>query len=242
MGRKDFYTHNYTAFEFDERKRRVLALASLYRGRVRNFLDIGCGDGTFSLLLKEVLGAQEAHGVEISPLACALSMEKGLRVLQLDIDEIERLPYADATLDLVHAGQVIEHVFETDRFLTEVHRVLKPEGICILSTPNLGSWYNRVALLLGFQPYNTSVSVAQYKAGKLFRRIESVSIAGAEHLRVGTLRAWKELFEGHHFTIAQVHGISVSRSGVPALIRFVDRALGAVDSLASVLVFILSKR
>ena len=39
--------------------------------------------------------------------------------------------------DLVIALEIIEHLFDTDFFLNEIHRILKPEGLLILSTPNL---------------------------------------------------------------------------------------------------------
>lgn len=54
--------------------------------------------------------------------------------------------------DLCIALEIIEHLFDTDFFLQEIHRVLRPGGFLILSTPNLASLPNRFKLLLGKYP------------------------------------------------------------------------------------------
>lgn len=53
---------------------------------------------------------------------------------------------------------VIEHLFDIDRLLFEVKRMLKPGGIAVITTSNLASWYNRLSLLFGWQPFWTEVS------------------------------------------------------------------------------------
>ncbi len=47
-----------------------------------------------------------------------------------------RLPYADDTFDVVYSFQVIEHVPKDDEFLKEAKRVLRPNGVLIITTPN----------------------------------------------------------------------------------------------------------
>jgi len=63
---------------------------------------------------------------------------------------------ADASFDVVHANPVIEHVFDLDRFVSEIKRVLAPGGRAIICTENLASWHNVAALFLGFQPFSTT--------------------------------------------------------------------------------------
>lgn len=55
--------------------------------------------------------------------------------------EKARLPYADASVDAVFLGQVLEHMPEPERILDEVLRVLKPDGCAVVSARNLWSRY-----------------------------------------------------------------------------------------------------
>ncbi len=54
--------------------------------------------------------------------------------------------------------EVIEHLYNSDLVISEIYRILKRNGILILSTPNLASWINRLVLLLGYQPFSHDVS------------------------------------------------------------------------------------
>lgn len=49
--------------------------------------------------------------------------------------DMQAMPFADASFDLLLANHVLEHVADLDRSLTEIHRVLKPDGHAILQTP-----------------------------------------------------------------------------------------------------------
>jgi len=57
------------------------------------------------------------------------------------------LPYADASFDLVTATEVIEHLADFRRVVREIHRVLRPGGVCILSTPNILNLNSRLRFL-----------------------------------------------------------------------------------------------
>jgi SAM-dependent methyltransferase len=52
------------------------------------------------------------------------------------------------------ATDVIEHLINPSVFVKEMYRVLKPGGYMILDTPNLASWHNIFALLIGIQPFS----------------------------------------------------------------------------------------
>lgn len=51
----------------------------------------------------------------------------------------DSLPLDDNTIDLVLFQEVIEHLYNSDLIMAEIGRVLKPNGLLILSTPNLSS-------------------------------------------------------------------------------------------------------
>ena len=171
--------------EVDDRIKKVLKLASELKGRTENLLDIGCGDGINTVLLKEALGASAVYGIDISPGACEAAGQRGVDSICFDIEE-GILPFPDEYFDAIFCGEIIEHLFDTDHLLDEIYRLLKPGCSCIITTPNLAAWYNRLSLLLGFQPHLTAASLEHYQAGKLFRGTSG----GRDHIRVMTLRAF----------------------------------------------------
>jgi methionine biosynthesis protein MetW len=241
LGKSSFYEKGYYAGLAPEpRFRKVLQIAA--RLEAKRFLDIGCGDGSYTLMLKETLKAEEAVGIEVSAEAIGVLKDKGIKAYQWDIDE-EKFPFESDSFDLVYCGEIIEHLFNPDHLLDEVRRVLKPGGKIIITTPNLAGWPNRLSLLLGYQPFATSVSPEHEGAGKLM-------LKGNEgqwgHIRVFTLRALKELIKIHSFRILQTAGcpvsINTSSSGIfVGGIKVADRVMSALPSLASRIIVVAEK-
>ena len=238
MKKGEFYSAGYYAGLAPEpRFREVLAILGKIKGE--RLLDIGCGDGAFTVLLKEALETKEAVGIELAPEAITAIEEKGVKAYQLDIDE-EPLPFDDAYFDVVYCGEIIEHLFNPGHLLQEVHRVLKPEGTCVVTTPNLAGWPSRFALLLGYQPYPMAVSPSHEGVGKLFMK-------GSEgqwgHIRVFTLKALKELLELYNFKIIKVRGSTATVTSVNLpLISFVDRFFSRIPSLSTRLIVMGGKK
>ena len=99
-------------------------------------LDVGCGEGRFAAELARRGFAVVGVDVAEEPLRRARAREPAL---QLRIVPAEgRWPLADASFDLVWAGETIEHVADTVGWVSEVHRVLRAGGRLLLSTPAHG--------------------------------------------------------------------------------------------------------
>jgi methionine biosynthesis protein MetW len=206
-------------------------------------LDIGCGDGSLSLLLKEATRAKEVYGVEISPSAVKQATIKGLRVKRLDIEK-GKLPFGDCFFDLVLCGDLLEHVFDPSEVIVEAKRVLAPSGFLLLTTPNLASWYNRLLLPLGYQPIGTAVSLSCPRVGKVGFRDGlndwNISGWGGEHLRVMTLRALRDLLRFHGFRVLDVLGacgtVSQMYYARYGFVQWIDQRMCIFPSLATWLV------
>ena len=99
-------------------------------------LDVGCGEGHFAAALKREGAEVVAIDVAAEPLRRALA-----HAPELDVRLVEpegELPFEDAHFDVVWAGEVIEHVADTSRWLSELRRVLRSGGALLISTPDHG--------------------------------------------------------------------------------------------------------
>jgi len=94
------------------------------------FLDVGCGTG---LLLRELpIGSV---GVDINPRNCERA-RKYVSTSEVLLADAEELPFAEDSYANVICTEVLEHVVFPEKVISEIYRVLKPNGIFIGSTPN----------------------------------------------------------------------------------------------------------
>ncbi|MEM8997036.1 MAG: methyltransferase domain-containing protein, partial [Acidobacteriota bacterium] len=102
----------------------------------RRVLDAGCGCGYGTQFLRRA-GASEVVGVDLDPAAIDYSRRhfggEGLRFMAADV---MALPFDAASFDVVACFEVFEHVDPPDALLAELRRVLHPEGVLFVSTPN----------------------------------------------------------------------------------------------------------
>ena len=100
-------------------------------------LDAACGEGYGSNILSE--GARKVVGLDLDANAIIHAKQKyGSDIVSFVEGSIENLPFKDNTFDVVVSFETIEHVNGEiqESFLSEIKRVLKPDGILIMSTPN----------------------------------------------------------------------------------------------------------
>lgn len=103
----------------------------------------GAGEGGLEYqLLKNDIDANAITALDIDPA-------------QYKISEIEcqycdlngRIPFDDATFDVCFSIEVIEHLNNPQNIINEIHRILKPNGMLFLSTPNVHSIAQKLRFL-----------------------------------------------------------------------------------------------
>lgn len=115
----------------------VISMAKeLDRGKV---LDTGAGHGALSKKLIEL-------GFKVD--CCDIREMKripGASFFKVDLNN--KLPFSDNTYDAAFCVEVIEHIQNPWKLISELYRVVKPGGYLILSTPNVNNWYSRLSFL-----------------------------------------------------------------------------------------------
>jgi SAM-dependent methyltransferase len=103
-------------------------------------LDVGCGTGGF---LRELCrdGQWQGLGVDIHQGPLSVARRQGVNVY---CGELCALRTPAPVFDVVTLWEVIEHVPDPRRMLSDIRRLLRPGGTLLLSTPNVESWQARV--------------------------------------------------------------------------------------------------
>lgn len=123
--------------------------------------------------------------MDIVPALVRIASRKGIKAKVADIEE-EAIPFQEK-FDFVLAGEIIEHVFDTQEFLKKIPLVLKKDGRLIITTPNLASLGRRLLLLVGKNPL-----------------IETTAAPGqAGHIRYFVKRTLFDLLETSNFQIVR---------------------------------------
>jgi 2-polyprenyl-3-methyl-5-hydroxy-6-metoxy-1,4-benzoquinol methylase len=103
-------------------------------GNGTRLLDIGCGEGFF--LFNASKFGYDTKGVELSQDAAAYARrEFGLDV---EVKSFEELRFLENHFDVVTMWQVLEHLLYPLTTLKEIHRILKPGGMLVITTPDIG--------------------------------------------------------------------------------------------------------
>ena len=190
--------------------------AAFARANVRpgdRVLDLGCGDGALTGVLAdaaarraegagarpgEPTAAGSVVGVDVAEAALrrARARHPALTFALAPIDGA--LPFDDGSFDVVWSSEVIEHVADTARWLSEVRRVLVPRGRLLLTTPNHG----RLRLAIG--------------------GIERYSEPLGDHLHLYSARSLRELLTEFDFAVSELRGAD----GPPLLRRLLLLRVG----------------
>jgi 2-polyprenyl-3-methyl-5-hydroxy-6-metoxy-1,4-benzoquinol methylase len=147
--------------------------ASLSFGK--SVLDLGCNNGYGTVMLG--LGCSRIVGLDVSSRAIeAARLRFGSSGVEFRLFNGQEIPFRDASFEMVVSFQVIEHIVDTASYITEISRVLRPDGIALFTTPNAA-----IRLDPGMRPWNpfhVREYVAEDLAKVLHTNFGDVSVRG----------------------------------------------------------------
>lgn len=189
-------------------KNRLNILSMLEHDPDSRVLDLGCDDGSWTVEISKKIGTNKMYGVELDKNRAKMAELKKIKVTGFDLNY--KFSYQDNYFDVIHCNQVIEHLYDTDNFISEIYRVLKPGGYAIISTVNLSGWHNIISLVLGFQPFDlANISVKGNIGNPLSFWNKNTCAEGAtskswQHIRVFTTYALVQFLKTYGFTRPKV--------------------------------------
>ena len=162
-------------------------------------LDLGCMDGEFTKKIANTVGTNKIYGVDINKTAAKKAEEKGIIVKNADLSN--ELPFPDESFDVLSANQVLEHIWNTDKFFREINRVLKKEGYAVISTPNLSCFHSIFFILLGQQ--TPVVHLIDRQVGNFLR---GTKVSSPQHFKAFNIPALRDLSEYYGFKVEMIKG------------------------------------
>ena len=154
--------------------------------RYGKVLEIGCGAGVFR---KALIPGCEYQGIEPSDMAVREAREQGLSVLHGTFDDVaHELP--NAHYDLVVCNDVIEHMVNPAKFLTDIKRKMAPQGVIVGSYPNIRHLFALKHLLWDKD-----------------WRYRDLGVFDRTHLRFFTMKSFARMVIEQGYTIETMSGI-----------------------------------
>jgi SAM-dependent methyltransferase len=170
-------------------------------------LDLGCDNGSVTLRFAKKVKTKQLYGVEIVEERIKIAKKNGLKIQKYDLEK--KLGYKDNEFDVVVSNQVIEHLRDTDTFMSEIYRILKPGGYVIISTENASAWENIFASVMGWQIFSlTNFSIMRCGLGNPFAINKDIvpPHVSWNHVRIFNFFGLKELFEIHGYKVDAIRG------------------------------------
>ena len=118
---------------------KTLSLIDITSGKV---LDVGCGRGALLHAIKKISPSLQLHGCDIDDESFKLDDVK-FKIVNLN----KGISYEDDYFDLVCCIEVIEHIENPFLLVREISRILKKDGILIISSPNVENIFSRIIYL-----------------------------------------------------------------------------------------------
>lgn len=225
---------DYSQLNVDPLSDRVRVLLSTMAGMITSpstVMDVGCACGSITKHFKKIRWVRRVIGVDGS--RDALGVADAYCDVTIYSDLNKRIEYMSNSVDIVVSSYVMEHLTGNEQYLREMYRVLKPGGYLVLQVVNLACWCNRLALLLGWQPWFTECGTEANYGNPV--RGGADGIAG--HVRYHVPAAFEAMLMAAGFAVTRKVGFSELRQA-----QWLDRLISKIwANAATGLMYICKK-
>jgi SAM-dependent methyltransferase len=216
-------------------------------------LDIGCGTGRHVAAVGDrgdgfVVGA-DANADDLLEARGRLELHERIGDTRpgawaFSAADVTRLPFADASFDIVICSEVLEHIHDHRRAMAELARVLEPSGDLIISVPR--RWPERLCWALSREYRNTPGGhIRIYRRRRLIRMVRSAGFrlrhshhAHSLHVPYWWLKCLLGVNRDDRWPVRVYHRfLTWEMMRQPALIRSVERLLNPILGKSAVLYF-----
>ncbi len=220
----EFKEEELWPYYFKKRYLEFLSFYELFKNeKINNTLEIGCGLGYYSVFLSKIskelvatdldMESAEDHAIGLNKTK-AFTKEFNCNNVVITPTSAEAIPFDDNSFDFVFSSHVLEHVPNRKLAISEIHRVLKPNGVFVCVTPSRAdrfyAFFNNYFYLFGRLLYhlfkkkdkkdtsNKTSTVKDKVASKINHNIFVPSVHGAyssyfEEIREWSFYNWKKL-------------------------------------------------
>ncbi|WP_405603554.1 methyltransferase domain-containing protein [Streptomyces sp. NBC_01410] len=194
------YTHGHHESVLRSHRWRTAANSAAYLiGELRpgmDVLDVGCGPGTITADLAELVAPGRVTAVDAAEDVLVQAREtaagRGLDNIRFEIADVHALDHPDDSFDVVHAHQVLQHVGDPVQALREMRRVCRPGGIVAARDSDYGAftWFPELPALDDWQGLYRRVARANGGEPDAGRRLLSWARAAGFTEITASAAAW----------------------------------------------------
>lgn len=148
-----------------------------------SLLDFGCGKGFLLSKIASFNPTLTLVGVDVSKNAITAIKNIFPKGDFRQINEDGKIPFDDNTFDFIVAADVLEHIYDTTNALSELTRVLKPNGKIFISVPYHGMLKNIIVTFVGFNFYfdPKQAHIRFYTKGNLLKCVNEAGLKILKH-------------------------------------------------------------
>jgi len=166
----------------------IRAINKYHQSKIDTILDIGAAEGAMLSSIKKEFPQAKCFGLEYSQELIDTNQDKNIKIIQGDA---QNLPFENNFFDIAIATAVIEHLPEPSKMLSEAYRILKKDGILVLTTPD--PFFDKIAEILNRQETGHQITF--------------------------NLKRLKEDFQNHNFQVLSAEKFMFSPVGFPAELK-----------------------